>query len=261
MDTKIKRGQVTIFIVISVIIVALIALFFLLGGIEVTNIFSEDISNPNVYLEGCIEERVLDAIEIVSSQGGYLENDLNIEFLFNSERNYQNISFLCYTEEKYTACVNQEPLLIDHVQEEIKTEIKEDVEECYSKMIEGLEAQKEQVDSKYNDFDIILSSGKIEVIIDGELSILDKGSSSNQESFVITYPTKLYDLLVLTQRILEEEIRTCYFDHPRYMLLYPEINISKRDLHTGESIYYLKDKKTQNRFIFAIKNCVMPGGF
>jgi hypothetical protein len=80
-----KRGQVTIFIVIGIVIVAVIGLFwaFRSGFIDVYLSSSRDrvnvpdeISPVQSYLEGCLEDYVREGIKYMGMQGGYLDLDV-----------------------------------------------------------------------------------------------------------------------------------------------------------------------------------------
>lgn len=69
-----KRGQVTIFIIIAIVLVAVVAVFFLLKN-DVLN-FSrvpESLQPAYRYYLSCIEQEALSAVNIMNSQGGYLE--------------------------------------------------------------------------------------------------------------------------------------------------------------------------------------------
>tara|TARA_Y100000034_G_scaffold28265_1_gene33982 strand:- start:770 stop:1495 length:726 start_codon:yes stop_codon:yes gene_type:complete len=68
-----KRAQVTVFIIVAIVIIAGIGLFFILkdkisfgGGIspEVMSIYS--------YVESCIKDELVESIELVGLQGGYI---------------------------------------------------------------------------------------------------------------------------------------------------------------------------------------------
>jgi len=68
-----KRGQVTIFIIIAVIIVAAIAAFFLLRGMIITPTVPASLEPVYATFLSCLEEDTLVGISVLESQGGYIE--------------------------------------------------------------------------------------------------------------------------------------------------------------------------------------------
>ena len=60
-----KRGQVTIFIIIGILLIGAIALFFLLEGGVLSDITGgSDEINPNSYMASCTEDKLIEAIEL-----------------------------------------------------------------------------------------------------------------------------------------------------------------------------------------------------
>ena len=69
-----KRGQVTIFIILAIIILAgIIAFFILRNNSNETDIFSSSgqTSSINKFIESCFEEIISEAFLLISFQGGY----------------------------------------------------------------------------------------------------------------------------------------------------------------------------------------------
>lgn len=66
-----KSGQVTIFIIIAIILVAVVVLFFAFKGNLGILGLNPEISNIKGFVESCIEETGKEAILFVSSNGGY----------------------------------------------------------------------------------------------------------------------------------------------------------------------------------------------
>ncbi len=68
-----KKGQVTIFVIIAILIVASIALFFILrDSIEVVNV-PESIQPAYSHFISCVESEIMTASSVLESQGGYIE--------------------------------------------------------------------------------------------------------------------------------------------------------------------------------------------
>src|SRR3989339_93506 len=94
-----KRGQVTIFLIIGIVLLAVVVIFFFLN--------KQDILNPNL-------KKTYD-----------LEDGLG----------KKNISILCYNQNFYTPCINQEPMLVNHVRDEIEKNISQDVKQCFDNLV------------------------------------------------------------------------------------------------------------------------------
>ena len=66
-----KRGQITIFVIIALIIVSLAGLFFYLSGGLEQSVFPPETDNVKLFVQSCIEETLEEGIVFVSSRGGY----------------------------------------------------------------------------------------------------------------------------------------------------------------------------------------------
>ncbi len=68
-----KRGQVTIFVIIAVIIVAGVAGYFLVRGGFETQVVSANLAPVYNAFLSCVEENTLTGVSILESEGGYIE--------------------------------------------------------------------------------------------------------------------------------------------------------------------------------------------
>lgn len=68
-----KRGQVTIFIIIAVILIALVGMFFAVRQSIVTTKIPIAIEPVYNSFLGCVEESVLSGVDVLESQGGYID--------------------------------------------------------------------------------------------------------------------------------------------------------------------------------------------
>lgn len=78
-----KRGQVTVFMIIGILVVAGVVLFFLLGGdANDDNQVPSEAEEINDFVKGCLEEAVIDSIYLNSLRGGYYDvpnNSIDLE--------------------------------------------------------------------------------------------------------------------------------------------------------------------------------------
>lgn len=256
-----RGGQVAVFIIAGMIIVAGIVFFFLFRGNVVSKIGEGQEINMNSFLDSCIEDKTREAIEIIGLQGGLVNNPLSKEFKFEEEEVFRNISYLCYNQNYYLPCVNQEPMLIQHLKKEIENYISKDIENCFKDLTSSLEKQNYIVDVKYNGFEVELIPKKIIINLDGEIVLTKTEETSRQEGFKVIVPSRFYDLSIVVQEITSQEARFCNFEYLGYMMFYPQWNIDK--LRTGDStiIYTVEHKDSKEKFRFAVRSCAIPPGF
>lgn len=254
-----KRGQITIFIIIGIVIVALIggvAVYLNQGKIN-TKISPEE--NPESVLRDCIYEEIENTLKILSYSGGSLKPKLYREFTFSDEGVAHNISFLCYTSNYYDSCVSQEPVLGNHIKSELKKSIKENMSKCFENLVTSLEDENYEVNDDYNGFNISLFTQRIEINLNAKLNYKKGENSVTKDNLKIVIPTRFYELIKLAQEISNQEAKYCNFESLGHMILYPNIDIEV--LRIGDiRIYTLNHKVSNEMFRFAIRSCAMPKG-
>lgn len=257
---KRKNGQATMALILAIAVVCIVGLYFFVRGDATIKKGESAEENPDAFLKSCLEEEIIKTTSMISEHGGYKENPLNIGFKFDDEDVHTPISYLCYTQGYYLPCVNQEPMLIQHLKSEIKKEIDARVKECFNEMASSLEKESYEVESNYNGFEIELSSKKIIVNIDGGITKTKTEETSKQEGFQAIIPSRFYDIAIVVQEIVYQEAKYCNFDVGGFMMFYPDVKIEKFRTTDSVTIYRLEDKKSREKFKFAVRSCVIPPG-
>jgi len=275
---KNKKGQVTIFVIVAILIIVGVALFFVLrSGIVpgTEGVFGAEV-NPSSYLESCLEEPIQDAIELISHQGGYANPKLKIsnwQFTqFSSLEEYKDngkepfssdIAYLCYNQNNYYPCVNQWEMPFEISKQELKNEISDNVRECFNEMTNDLTKNGYVVDAKYRDgnFDVDLTNNKIIININGEVSLTKAGQTSKQEGFKVVVPSRFYDLIDMARIILNQEANYCSSQTLGLMLLHPKFDIDVFKTGNSDTIFTIQHKDTKEWFRFAVKGCVIPPAY
>jgi len=255
-----EKAQVTIFVIVGILIVVAVMFFFFFRQGMIPGIGEKPEENPAGFLETCIEDKLIEATRLISSQGGYIENSLNRTFKFSDEDDFTDISYLCYNQNNYLSCINQEPMLIQHLKAEVKEYVLDDVQECFDNLVSSLDRRGYVVDATYNGFEVEFAEKKITLDIDGKIILTKSDETTAQENFEIIIPSRFYDLAVVVQEIVSQEARFCNFETLGFMAFYPNFNIER--FRTGDSttIYTVQHRKTQEEFKFAIRGCVIPPG-
>ena len=252
-----KRGQTTIFIIIGILIVAGVLIFFFLSNEKIRNPFVSAEENPERFISICIEKALREKLETIMIQGGYMENSLNKTFKFTKENKYQDISYLCYTQNNYVSCLNQEPNLIFHLQNEVKKNIETEVRDCIDQLSFSLDENGYMTETSYKDFDLKLSEEKIEINIDSKIITTKNDETREYKNFKIDVVTGIYNLGITAIEIVNQESRFCNFNYLGFMYLYPQYGIDKFRTTDSEEIYTITYKKTNEKFRFAIRGCVI----
>src|SRR6056297_1569336 len=141
-----KRGQVTIFIILAIVIVvgAVLAYFFIPGFGLTTGL---SVENPEAFIESCMEDEIEMALEKISLRGGSLEP----EHFFNYYNN--PVEYLCYINQNYIPCIVQQPLLINHLKSELDESLQPVANSCFNDLKESYEDKGYNVEMKQGKID------------------------------------------------------------------------------------------------------------
>lgn len=251
-----KRGQVTIFIIVAVIIVVVVALFLLLTSGIVSNPFGQKFDeNPESYLQNCIERDVYDTINLISPQGGYLSNSVNKSFKFEEETRAYDISYLCYSHTNGVPCLVFRPFLTSIVEEEIKKGIKQKMNSCIKDLEKKYERAGYDVEVQREDFKVSLVPNRILIDVSEKITLTKAGETNTKGDFKLTIPSTLYELVSLSQDIINQEAKSCDFDFDKFWVLRPAYTMEVFETTDGSKIYTIKYKRTDDWFRFIIRGC------
>ena len=253
MNMKNRGGQVTIFIIIGVMVVVVgILIYLFYPQIRTTLGFDED--NPSAFIQECLEEEIENNLETLSLQGGSLEPEHYI--MYDNEK----VEYLCYTGEYYKTCVMQQPMLKSHIESEIKEGIKERVTECFDNLEKNYIKKNYGVELKEGAMNIDLIPKKIIATFNHSLT-LTKGDSKQYESFRVVVDNNLYELVSITNSILNWEARYGDAETTIYMNYYHDLKVEKKKQSDGSTVYILTDRNNGNKFQFASRSVAWPPGY
>ena len=252
-DLKNKKGQVTIFIIIGLIIVATALLIFAFSpNLRIGTGF--DTKNPAGFVQDCVEDDLEELVTLISLQGGDTEPS---NFYLHEDEKF---NYLCYTTESYVSCKTQIPFLRDHIESEINTQIEEKVNLCFNEMAESFRKKGYDVkQAKGTILTELLPSKILITLLDYKVDI-KKTSTESFEKFNILLDNNLYELIGIANNILDWETNIGDADTINYMLIYPDLRIEKLKQTDGTTLYILEDIKQETKFQFASRSLVFPPG-
>ncbi|PIN90771.1 hypothetical protein COU60_00305 [Candidatus Pacearchaeota archaeon CG10_big_fil_rev_8_21_14_0_10_34_76] len=257
-EIKNKKGQVAIFVVIALVVVAIIILFFVFLKKDIRIDVGGEF-NPENYVERCVRGAIEDKLEIMLPQGGFV--DPKNYHLYNDI----NVGYLCDNINRFDPCITQYPDFVEQVSRELERETEEDIEMCFYTLEEELDSRGFEVSGGEQKIDVNVKQEKIEIKVIKELSISKGESVQRFSSFnaVILSPLgKMAD--IAGNFIAYEEARNCYAENLGYVLAYgnkKNIDIKKAESYDSTRVYTIIDTNSGKEMNIAIRGCVLGHGF
>ncbi len=248
---KSKRSQVAIFIIIAILIVAAVLLIFIFWkgpAIERPSPF-----NPSTYISSCVKDSAKKAIPWISENGGSIEPKSSISY------RSKKFAYLCYNANYYESCVNQQPMLIEHMEQELTGYIEPEVKDCFSSLQRELENQGYEFSMGLLKIETNLRPNRAVITTKRKVTISRGEETKSFTEFETKFSTSLYDLGEIATEIVNQETAYCDFDTLVFMLIHPEYDIRKKVIEDS-NLYTLKSLETGDEFKFAVRSCVMPPG-
>jgi len=245
-----KKGQLTLWIIVAIIIVAAIVLLF---AFRIPQRFILP-SSPTVQLQDCIKSELTNALSLVEKRGGSI-NPMN-SMMYNGEK----VEYLCYINEYYKTCSNQQPLLKQHIEREILDAIKGKAQTCIDNLKSDLEARGYTVTERKQDISVSIEPNNIVVVFSG-IDIKKESTSESYAKLEAKQASEIYDLIMLTTSILNWEARYGDSEITAYMSYYPGIKVEKYKQSDGSKIYILSSRNTDDKFVFATRSLSWPAGY
>jgi len=254
-----KRSQITLFVIIGIVIIGIVALIFIFKDSILPS--SRININPADYMDECIRGSVDSAQNKVISHGGFLDpKTSSVNYVIY---NYTQTSLFCYTSNNQEPCVNNHPVLKKEIESEITSIIKPEIEKCFSEMESKLKSriiEKTEIES----FKTEIVPGEIRIEVKKRLVLNEGDQTQIIEKFDTEINSPLYSFISLSNEIINQELdcdcengETCNANLVKLNENNKDFEISKPAYSgNGEEVFVIKDISTDKDFIFGIRNCV-----
>lgn len=249
MNTK---GQVTIFIIIGVLVVAAVLIIFLLVP-RLNTGPATDSANPSAFIESCIMGDLEDTIVTLSLQGGQLAPTSYYVFENN------NVGYTCYTNEYYKTCIVQQPLLHSQIEKELAEALSDVSDTCFSLLQQQYEDEGYSVSMDLGETQVSLLPKRIVILYNHSLA-LTKTDTRSIEEISVVLNNNLYELVGIALSITKWESNFGDAQTTPYMDLYRDLKVEKKKQSEGTTIYMLTDRNNGNTFQFATRSVAWPPG-
>jgi hypothetical protein len=258
-----KRGQLTVFIIVALLLLAALVLLYALYGDQITGGGDRTDRDPIVDFESCINSHVSEAVSLIFENSGYVELPVLTHKIENVKGYYRQepikeIPFLCFTPDNYAKCIPQTPLMISNLESQILEHIRPGVESCFNSLESDLTENAYEVRLGTNQkVSVELTERGISTKVIRELTQERSGKQESFEEFNALFRTPLYGVAKASERVVNEESIWCNSDYVDIMRANTDIEIMK--FHTGDSIriYTVTDLTTNLEWKFAVRGCVL----
>ena len=222
-----KKGQLTIFIIVGVILIASMALFFILRNSLGQDVTIPETANVENFVRGCIEEVGTDVIEKIGNGGGYyfssdIATDSGLAVHYSKGQNYIPTQ--------------------ENIQEEINSYVEENLFFCTRNFVDFPELDITQggikVDSKINDEEVILD-------VDYLISVGKENNTNILRDFKISIPVRLgviyNSILEIVQTSREDICLSCILD----VSLKNDFYVDMNDVDGEKVMFVVKDENSK----------------
>ena len=248
-----KRGQVTTFIVIGVIIVALVLMILYMRQTLFIPITPErldlELDPIKKHVEECLVEVSDLPLERIGLQGGYLKTGEDTYRLYNDSR----VSYLCFSKEGTLTCYNR-LLTKENMQIQLKGEIEEQLKGCLNVKGFGRLRPYDVIVEKDPNVNVLIEDDSVLINADYPITLKSKkGESTSIDKFSVNVNVPLGRLYETAQTIIDVESQFGEFDILSYMYgLKGRIRIHL-DKPYPDKVYVMKTEDKGYIFQFAVQ--------
>ncbi|MDP1728598.1 MAG: hypothetical protein Q8L27_00155 [archaeon] len=252
---KNKSGQITIFVIIAIMIVAVIGIIF---QKQIINVLVPPTPGEMIP-KTCIENAVKESLNITMNNGGKINPELY--FRYNNE----TINYVCYTSEWYQTCIMQVPFLKQAIEAEAEVYSQKKIDACFENMEQQLQSRGYTVKltgSKTPTISLESKRVSIRFYISAQINKGDDAPETySAERFTTVYPSNSYNIIMIASSIQNFEARYGDSVIDTYMGIYPELKVEKMKQSDGTKLYIITDRNTLEKMKFATRSLAWPPGY
>ena len=244
-----KRGQVTIFAIIGIVLIVIIILFlFIRSKVYIGPATQQDLEVELIpikeHIEGCLLDKAEDRLKQLGLQGGYIKTAENTYKLYKDNR----ISYLCYNIEDKPYC-RQRILRLSDMEQELGNVLEE---ELITQCINVQRFRKIGTNLQQGGLKLDIDIGEDNVLVKADFPvIISKGDAMAEiKQFSASIEVPLGRLYNAARDILNAEAETGDFVSVLYSLaktqLTNKLYVIQRLPPYPDELYLMKIKDTPN---------------
>ena len=243
-----KRGQVTLFIILAIVIFA--SIFSFIFWVKPT---MDSSKGANLNFDSCVKEIVLDGVSNLAITGGFKDPGLSVTY------KNQEIPYYIYTSQYLETGTTQVPFPTQQFEEELSSYVYEGVNLCYKNSVNKLEKLGYSVTKGDVELQLTILPESIDVLIQAPTII----ESKQFEEIDVKVPSDIYGILEMAHTIMNRELErnknnVLSVDTTDLMRIYQNYIITSVYNSDSTRIYSIKDTNYNIEYKFAVRSTVVP---
>jgi Tfp pilus assembly protein PilE len=252
-NLKNKKGQLSLFVIVALMIVVIIAAVFLIIKKPGATISATE--DPQAYIRSCVEKQLVIIEKQIFDNNGYFEVSKNFMIYYGKK-----VPYLCRSSEFYTPCMNQEPMMIEKIRKEIDTRITKESEACFDNLLKELNRKGYATKTNATLLDIKFEGNKLIANIEKPI-VAKKGEETKvYNNFATEIQSPIYLIITTSQRVVDYESALCEFNNVNWMMNFKDVSVKRFVTSDGTKVYEVKDKPSSKKINFAVRSCIFPAG-
>lgn len=254
-----KKGQLTIFVIVAVIIVAIIGIYFLVRGKLGISGIPAELTPVFDYYESCIEQETRAAIDLAGTQGGYVEAGNyapGSEYApFSSQLNFLGFPIPYWYYVAGNGLIKEQVPSKADIEKGIADYVEARLNDCN---FDNFYAQGFDINFNKPEVRVKIENNRVDVDVISNLAVSKGEESANKKDYSVSVNSKIGKFYDLAIKIYNKEKKDAFFDNfaADVLRLYTpvdgvEISCSGRIWKTEDVINNLKSGLEAN--IAAIK--------
>ncbi len=247
-----KRGQISIFVIIALVIVVVAVVYLLMRSPRLEG--DDERATPHQFLSSCLESSVQPILAELGAQAGMTAPEGFIVY------NESKVPYLCYTSEYYKPCVVQQPDVLGAFESSLSGALQEEAERCMKEFEAAYERRGYSVARAGTRVNASFTPGKLQVQLRAPVT-MNKEVSRTYQTFDLSYASQYYDLASIATSILDYESSYGDSETTTYLQYYPDLKIQKIKLSDGSKIYRVSNVVSKEEFTFATRSLAWGAGY
>ncbi|MBI5872213.1 hypothetical protein HZB88_03965 [archaeon] len=248
-----KKGAVSIFVILGIVIIVIIALLLLIKTTKYEIPFLEkdaagEMAQIKEEIAECLSSQGTDYVKRIGAQGGYLNTPEGSFIRYNDSA----VSYLCYNQIELPTCTNR-LLTKAHMEAELAEAIQDSLSTCINvfEISDDVSAQGEMKAT------VSIAQNSVDIILSYPIAI-DKGEGDRiaEDKFSVSLNYPLGELYDVAMDIVDAEASVGEFDQLIYMLDHTGRYEIIKDRPYPDKVYQLRLMNNNFMFQFAVQGGV-----